>query len=358
MDGCRFGYGHTVGVVLAVVCAFGMGVSSSRAAEPDAGDGEWPSFSVEPFRGPGAAGGRASPVEESGKEEKTGEAEASCEDEGPPLPLHTIEGMGGAFSVPSASLVNPAPAGEVFGKPSFGYIHVQLGHGKHLEVLSVTETLWDRIELGYAMDYLDVGDFYEQVNAAFGVRPEGNSVTLHNFNARVAIVHGDGPGEGWLPALTAGVHFKLNETIDDVDEDLGGGVEAIGIEDDSGWDFTLFASKMFMVGRPLVATVGLRSTEAAHVGLLGFTGDRRLLVEGSLCYLATDAITLAAEYRRKTSDYDEVPGLIAEEDDWWTLDACYLVDTHTSIAVGYGHFGHLLNHTSNRSYGVAVKYEF
>ena len=46
------------------------------------------------------------------------------------------------------------------------------------------------------------------------------------------------------------------------------------------------------------------------------------------------------------------------EDDWWTIDAAYVVNKHLTVAAGYGHFGDVLNHEANNAWGLTVKYEF
>ena len=278
----------------------------------------------------------------------------------PPLPLHTIEGTGGAFFVPSAYLVNAAPPEESWGRPSFGYIHTHLGHGKNLQALTLTETIAGRLELGYGLDYLNTGDLYEDVANAGMPRPSGHAVKLHNLNARFQAFREGDLGTTWLPAMTLGVHYKFNESIEDLDEDLNGGLKSmVGIEDDQGFDFTLTTSRMFTgLPRPLLVTAGLRCSEAAHIGLLGFTGEWRLLFEGNLCLMATDRLILSAEFRQKPSDYEALPDLIEPEDDWFALCASYIASENVNISVGYGRFGRLLNHRANRAWGVAVKYEF
>ncbi len=310
---------------------------------------------------PPVSGGQETPEAVApSEEEETGNVS-----EGPCLPLHTIEGSSGHFSVMSAYLANPALGEGVLGKPSLGYTHVHLGNGKNLEAFTLTETLWDRIELGYGLDLLDVGDSFSSMG--LGARA-GHYSKLHNFNARAVVVKDGDFNQSWMPAVTAGVHFKYNESLGDVNEALGvprmnagvKGLKAVaGIRRDYGLDVSLFASKMFtFLSKPLIATAGLRLTDSAHLGLLGFTGHQKVVMEGAICFLATDRLVLAAEYRQKPDEYREVKGLINDEDDWWVLAAGYLVSDQVSLAVGYGHFGQLLNHTANKSWGVAIKFEF
>lgn len=283
-------------------------------------------------------------------------------EKGPPLPFHSIEGTSGHFSVPSAYLVNPAAEGEVFGRPSVGATGVHLGHGKYLEAFTITETLWDRVELGYGLNILGVGDVYTDIGAATGILPRGDYVRLHNFTAKVQAIQEGDHGQCWMPAVTLGATYKYNESWGDLNDDLGpmGGMSGVcAIDDDQGVDYTLFASKMLgFLPHPAILTLGMRSTEAAHIGLLGFTGKRSLNFEGALVYLPADRIALAAEYRQKPADYQEVPGLVNEEDDWFVLAAGYVLSPHATIALGYGHFGELLNHEANSSWGIAFKFEF
>jgi hypothetical protein len=284
---------------------------------------------------------------------------AQEEQSAPPLPLHSIEGTGGVFSTQSAYLVNPPGEGEVFGMPSVGVLHVHMGHGRALDTFTITETLWGRLELGYGFNYIDFGDLPQDIERATGIRISDQYAGLHNINARLAVTKEGDFDQAWLPALTVGVHYKYNDTIDDANDDLMGGLRAIGIDDNDGIDFTLYASKMITnLPRPVMVSAGLRSTEAAHIGLLGFTGDRKVVGEGSICVFATDRLIFAAEYRQKPNEYDEVPGLFEEEDDWWTLCAAYIVNDRMTIGGGYGHFGQVLNHEANSSWGVKIKVEF
>ena len=75
-----------------------------------------------------------------------------------PLPLHQIEGSGGIFSTLSAYIVNPPRDGEPVGRPSVGFAYVNLGSEKDLEALTITESPFKRLELGYGWDHLGLGD--------------------------------------------------------------------------------------------------------------------------------------------------------------------------------------------------------
>ncbi|MCF8037090.1 MAG: DUF3034 family protein [Desulfobacteraceae bacterium] len=289
----------------------------------------------------------------------TGISAASAADsEPPPLPLHGIEGSGGIAATYSAYLTNPAEKGEIFGKPSFGTGLVTMESGKFLGFATITETFGNRLELGYGYDALYLDDLPDDIRSATGVDISDDFVYLHNFNARVALLKEGDFARAWVPAVTLGAHYKYNDTSDRIDRELGGALSGIGIADNDGMDYTLYASKKIgFLPRPLLVNAGLRSTRAAHIGVLGFTGDRDLVFEGSMVAFLTDRLALGVEYRQKPDDYDRINGLIGDEDDWWSVVAAYVVDDHLTISGGYFDLGTVLNHEENRSLGLKIKYE-
>ena len=286
-------------------------------------------------------------------------AESAAAEKGPPLPLHQIEGNGGIFSTLSAYLVNPPRDGAPLGRPSIGGAYVDLGNGRNLEALTLTETPWDRLELGYGYERLNLGDLPQAIQNATPYSISEHAVELHNFNARLALLKEGEFDLAWLPAVTFGVHYKINTSVDDINKELRGALAGIGINDNSGVDYTLYATKLFKtLPFPVLVNVGVRETEAAHLGLLGFTDHYSANFEGSVGVFLTDRLILAAEYRQKPNDYKAIPGLIKAEDDWWTVDLAYVVSNHFTVAVGYGHFGGVLNHDANAAIGVTLKNEF
>lgn len=277
----------------------------------------------------------------------------------PPLPLHSIEGFGGILLTGSAWLVNPSEDGGMFGLPSVGPTYANLGDGRHLEAYTLTETLGGRVELGYGFNRLDLGDLGADILTATGLDIREDTVELHNFNVRALLLKEGDFGQSWLPAVTLGLHYKYNETIDDIDKRLLGTLDGLGIKDDDGLDVTLYASKLFTsLPRPMFVNVGLRSTEAAHIGLLGFTDHRKTLVEANFGILVLDNLVLGGEYRKKPNEYTRLPGLIEREDDWWSAFITYVVNDHMTASVAYANLGDVLNHEADDTYGFKFKYEF
>jgi hypothetical protein len=278
-------------------------------------------------------------------------------DKPPPLPLHQIEGNGGIFSTLSAYLVNPPRNGEPLGRPSVGFGYISMGHGRDLMALTLTETPWQRLELGFGYDLLNLGDLPTAITAQGGPRI-GETLAMYNANARLQILKEGEFDQKWLPAVTAGFHYKYNDGIDPINRQLGGGLDAIGLSNNEGLDFTLYATKMLtFLPRPVMVNLGGRATKSAEIGLLGFTDQYSFVFEGSVAVLVTDRFVIAAEYKQQPAEFTATP-LLGRPDDWWTIDAGYVINSHMTVAVGYGHFGTVANHEANGVWGVTAKWEF
>jgi hypothetical protein len=277
----------------------------------------------------------------------------------PPLPLHQIEGNGGVFATLSAYIVNPPRDGEPIGRPSLGFSYVNLGHGQNLEALTLTESPLKRLELGFGYNNFELGDLPTQI--ALGGGPSiNNSVALYNVNGRFQAVKENEFDQKWIPAVTFGVHYKNNDGISQINNQLGGALKGIGLfENREGVDFTLYASKLVTgLPRPVLFEAGGRATQGAWNGLAGFTENYSFLFEGNVVVFLTDRLLLAGEYRMQPNDYTPVPGLINKAGDWWTVDLAYVVSKHFTVAAGYGHFGGVLNHQANGVWGITTKFEF
>ncbi len=288
------------------------------------------------------------------------------EDMSPPLPFHSIEGYGGAAITPMAYLVNPGAPGRVFGKPAAALSVGNFGD-KQLSAITVTETLFDRIEFGYGADRLALGSLPGDVQRCTTLDMDTGDVWLHNFNLRFLLVKEDTTLAGIpLPAVTAGVHFKVNSGIEQINDNLCGALGTIGYRRTNGTDFTLTMTKKVTtgIGMPIFFTAGLRESQAAQIGFLGFGDTYYTTFEGSIVVMPSQHIVLAYEFRQKTDPYgtlpSNVPGefLIGEENNWNAIDVGYILNTHTTFCAGWGLFGNLANSNANGSWWLQIKYEF
>jgi hypothetical protein len=289
---------------------------------------------------------------------------AKVTDKGPPLPLHQIEGNGGIFATLSAYIVNPPRNGEPIGRPAVGFAYVNLGSDKNLEALTFTESPFSRLELGYGWDHLGLGNLPLALRNAGLVNYHQDEVQLHNFNARLQILKEGEFDQKWIPALTAGVHYKYNDGINEVRNEVkrDAGADLLGnagLSRQQGVDYTLYASKLFtQLPRPVLLELGGRATEGVWDGLGGFTHRYNFVFEGNVVVFVTGNLALAAEYKQQPRDYQPIGSLVQKEGDWWTLDAAYVVNQHLTLAAGYGHFGDVLNEQANGVWGITTKWEF
>jgi len=288
-------------------------------------------------------------------------AAAGQEDAKPaPLPLHQIEGNGGLVTTLSAYIVNPQRKGQVVGLPATGFAYVNMGHDKDIEALTLTESPISRMEIGYGWDRMSLGNLPQAIRSAGVKNYTKNEVQLHNANLRFQVIKDGDFGESWMPAVTLGVHYKYNDGISEVNQQVGGALTAAGIRHDSGVDYTLYASKLFTKGVPIPVMVNLggRATEAVWDGLGGFTNQYNFVFEGNIIVLPLPNLALGAEFKQQPKDYSAVGNLVQVESNWWTLDAAYVVNKNWTVAVAYGHFGDVLNSQCNDSWGITTKWEF
>jgi hypothetical protein len=281
---------------------------------------------------------------------------------GPPLPTHNVEGNSGVFITSTAYLVNPPEEGEVFGLPSFSTSFAAIGE-KDFESFAVTENILGKIELGYALERMGLGDWPADVKTASGLHVD-NHVFVHNFNTRLMVIEEGGFDRNWVPAVTLGAHFKWNDGLTSLNRQMNGLCDTLGADHNTGTEFTAVATKTITdwLPNPLIVSAGLRNGDAIHTGLMGFAGERRTTFEGSVIYFLTDKLLLAGEYRQKSDLLDQctVNGrhLIKAENDWWDICLAYVVDDHLTVAVGYADFGNVFNHRENNVWAIQLKYEF
>ena len=305
--------------------------------------------------------GLSLPVQ-AGSETELKETTTTTSDKAPPLPIHSIEGVGGLVITPIAYLVNTGPKGTTFGLPAVEASYINIGE-KNLETASITETLFGCVELGYGVSRLGVGTLVDDVKEVTTITI-ADSVVLHNFNVRVFALPEDSFGLP-LPAITLGATYKYNDGISRVNEQLGGLLNTIGYKRNEGVDYTLTATKKFskVFTRPLFVTAGMRLSEAEQIGYMGFGDKYRATFEGSAAYGILDWLWFACEFRGNANAYQQIANpyggaLIGRADNWWAVGVTAILSYHTTVTLGWGHLGSVVNTTENKCVGLLAKYEF
>ena len=184
--------------------------------------------------------------------------------------------------------------------------------------------LYDRLELSYAHQTFDTGDAGARLGLGKGFKFDQDIV-----GAKVRLF-GDAVFEqdSWLPQVAAGLQYKMN--------DRGDIIRAIGGAHDSGTDYYLAATKLFLAQR-LLLNVTLRETEANQYGILGFGGDNggySTQVESSAGFLLTRWLVLGAEYRTKPNNLK-----FAKEDDAFDVFAAAFLNKNLSLTLAYVDLG-------------------
>lgn len=139
----------------------------------------------------------------------------------------------------------------------------------------------------------------------------------------------------WMPQVAVGVQYKKNR---DMVVPL-----SLGARDDSGVDFYLAATKLYLAGfagRNLLANVTLRATKANQLGLLGFGGDKRNRyqpqVEASLAVLVKDNLAVGTEYRSKPDNLHAF-----REDNFVDLFVAFFPSKNVSITIAHALMGQI-----------------
>lgn len=235
-----------------------------------------------------------------------------------------LEGSGGGGISPWA-LIGGYGTRDQIGGNAF-YTNVAISDYK-LESYGALIGIKDRLELSVARQTLDT----EKVGALLGLN-RGFKIQQNVLGLKVKLM-GDAvlDQDSCLPQISIGAQHKRNQQ--------GNIVKSLGAESDSGVDYYLSATKIFL-SQSLLANITLRRTEANQMGLLGFGGDKNdtheFFPEASLAYLVHQNFALGAEYRAKPDNLK-----VAEEDDWWDVFAAWAPTKNISLTLAYASLGRI-----------------
>ena len=279
----------------------------------------------------------------------------------PPLPLHTLEGVGGALAVPMAYLVNPGPEGTVVGMPSVSFTYLNTSKGKDLQTIAVTETFWRRLEVGYALTRFNMGNLPHVITKNTGLSTSRDDIYLHHFNIRGLVLEENTLGS-WCPSVVAGVQIKYNESIREISDDLMSAPEGLGFDKSNGVDYVLTASKTIPPDAfglpPIILTVGVRNSKAANIGLTGFGKNSAFTVEADIVVVLSKNFAVGYEFRQKNDPYHPLPGVFDKEENWHAIRAAWIINDRLTLAGGLAHLGNVGNTNVPLAWGLQLKYEF
>jgi hypothetical protein len=252
-----------------------------------------------------------------------------------------IEGAAGGGLTPWAVIGGYGTRDQI-GANAF-YTRVNVGD-YHMDTAGVLVGVHDRVEISYAQQRFDT----EQVGAALGLG-EGFTFKQDVIGLKVRVA-----GEAVLdsdramPQIAVGVQYKKNNQ--------GAVLDLIGARDDSGTDFYVSATKLFLA-QGLLLNGTVRFTKANQIGILGFGGDRHDSYEPQLelsaAYLLSRKLAVGAEYRSKPDNLG-----IAGEDDWFDVFVAFQPIKHVSVTVAYADLGDIVIRQRQRGVYASVQIGF
>ncbi|MGC3981482.1 MAG: DUF3034 family protein [Steroidobacteraceae bacterium] len=233
-----------------------------------------------------------------------------------------IEGSAGGGLVPWAVIAGLGSRNEVGGSAFCTRVEPQ---DYRLESCGAALGLFDRVELSYARQDFGIGD----------KQPFAATIQQHMFGVKVKVV-GDAvyDQDSWLPQIAVGMQHKVNEDYNVVPK-------AVGARDDSGNDYYVAATKVWLsgiAGRTTLLNATLRATKANQLGILGFGGDAndsyQIEPELSVGVFVHDKLVLGTEYRTKPDNLKAI-----KEDDFKDVYLAWVPVKFASITVAYADLG-------------------
>ncbi len=305
------------------------------------------------------------------------------------IPLLTIDSGGGGAIVPWAYISNAPKDGGV-GMPSAS-IWTWVSDSYTINFWPVAVSIGDRLEFGFAYQNLDIstlksdlrGDSYAALGGAARLDAGLDNLQMITAHAKFQFLK----ETETLPAMAISVSYKKALDVDELDDNLTDSVrtdvgltgapkvmEWLGVDDDSGFEVNLMATKLWKTKIPILTAVNLRYTQANQLGFLGFSDDWSLNPEFTLAILPEPNVAIGVEYRRKpdelksVNDYLNANGVAGGfsqlsdysfgEDDFIDFFVAYLPTPNLTIAAGVANIGNAVHRETKSIWAFNINYDF
>ena len=252
-----------------------------------------------------------------------------------------LEGSAGGGLTPWAVIGGYGTDDEI-GANAF-YTRVNTG-SYHLDDAGIMIGFYNRVELSFAQQRFNT----EQVGGLLGLG-DGFTFKQNIIGVKVRLA-GDlvVDSDSAMPQISVGVQHKKNNQA--------GVLAFIGAKDDSGTDFYVTATKLFLADGLLINGT-VRFTKANQIGILGFGGDKndsyKPQLEVSVAYLLSQKWAVGLEYRMKPDNLG-----IATEDNWFDAFVAYAPNKHVSFTVAYADLGNIVIKDNQRGVYASVQVGF
>ncbi len=258
--------------------------------------------------------------------------------------VHQVEGSAGGGIVPWAVIAGYGQKGEWSANSFATYLALD---DYQFSAAGFSLGYSDRVELSYARHQLDISELAPVVLAGFGVPLPDNKVSQDAIGVKVRLVN-NLIYDTW-PQISAGIQYKRNTDFDVP--------QFVGAEDDSGTDFYLSASKLWLsgvAGYPFLLNATARLTNSNQLGLLGYGGDlnedKEWMAEVSAGFLLSRDIVVGAEYRQKPSNLG-----IAEEEDWRDVFVAWFPSKNFSITAAWADLGSIATLDQQSGFYISIQ---
>ena len=257
-----------------------------------------------------------------------------------------IEGAGGGGLVPWALITGYGTRDSWGANAHYTLVRTQ---DYSLDSAGVAVGLADRVELSLAQQHF-----------------RGSKAPLDQLSIRQDIfgvkvkVAGDAvyDQDSFMPQVAIGAMYKRNKGIGGLGALGVTNVTQLGAKNDSGIDYYLTASKLYLDSSLLLGGA-LRATKANQMGLLGFGGDRndkyRAMLEVSAAYLINRKLVAGVEYRHKPHNLG-----VDDEKAYYDAFVAWFPSKHVSVTAAYAVLGDItvFNPTRQRGAYVSVQTGF
>jgi hypothetical protein len=247
-----------------------------------------------------------------------------------------VEGAGGGGLVPWATITGYGSRDSYGANVHYTYVGTQ---DYKLASYGVAVGIADRVELSVAKQ-----------------RFTGSQAPLNNlridqdiYGVKVKLA-GDivYDQDTWMPQIAAGVMVKRNNGIGGLGAVTN--VKDLGAKSDSGIDYYLAATKLFL-DQSLLVNATVRATKANQMGILGFGGDKgdryQAMLESSVAYLLNRQWVIGAEYRMKPRNLGA-----DNEKDYYDAFVAWFPSKNLSLTLAYVSLGDITIYNPKRQNGV------
>ncbi len=161
-----------------------------------------------------------------------------------------------------------------------------------------------------------------------------------------------------MPQIAVGMQYKRNKGIGGLGALGVTNVTQLGAKDDSGTDFYVSATKLYL-SQSLLLNGTLRLTKANQMGILGFGGDKRdryePMFEASVAYMINRKLVVGAEYRMKPNNLG-----VDNERAYSDVFVAYFPTKNLSVTAAYVNLGDItiFNPKTQRGWYLSVQAGF